>query len=82
MTARRLLGDTLIDVATGALDSAAAVPGLKVREVEVTLPVEVAIRWAGDSVELLGDVPRMVTRTWFDSAPSRLAVVWRSEVVA
>jgi hypothetical protein len=78
MTSRRLLGDTLIDVGLGALDTAATLPGLVVREVAVTLPIEVAIRGEGNSVAVFGDVPRMVTRTRFDSEPSTLAVVWRN----
>jgi hypothetical protein len=77
MTGRRPLGDTLIDVGIGALDSAAAMPGLFVREVAVTLPIDVALRRVGDEIDLLGDVPRTVTRTRFDSEPARLAVVWQ-----
>jgi hypothetical protein len=78
MSRRRLLGDTLIDVGIGALDSAAALPGLFVREIVVTLPIDVALRQAGDQIDLLGDVPRTVTRTRFESEPARLEVVWRS----
>ena len=77
MTRRRLLADTLVDVGAGALDAAAALPGLAIAEVAMTLPLEVAIVRAGDDIELLGDVPRTVTRTRFDSEPARLAVVWR-----
>jgi hypothetical protein len=77
MTGRRLLAETLVDIGIGALDPAALPPGLVVREVAVTLPVEIAIRGAGDSIDLVGDVPRMVTRTRFDSEPARVAVVWR-----
>lgn len=77
MTGRRLLGETLLDVAMGALDSAASMPGLAVREVAVTLPIELAFRRVGGEVDLLGDVPRTVTRTLFDSDPARLVVVWR-----
>ena len=78
MNSRRLLGETLVDVGIGALDSVAALPGLLVREIAVTLPIDVALRRVGDRIDLLGDVPRTVTRTRFDSEPARLAVVWQS----
>jgi hypothetical protein len=75
MTPRRPLGEMLEDVALGALRAAAA-PGVAVTRLSVTLPVEVSLALAGGEWRLLGDLPRMVTRTAFDSEPSRLEVVW------
>lgn len=78
MTGRRLLAETLVDIGIGALAPTTVPPGLVVREVSVTLPIEIALCPAGDSIDLIGDVPRVLTRTRFDSAPATLAVVWRS----
>ena len=77
MTRRRLLADTLVDMGASALDAAAALPGLAISELALTLPLEVAVVHAGNDIELVGDVPRTVTRTRFDAEPARLAVVWR-----
>ena len=76
MTSRRALAHTLAEVAAGTLDALAAAPGLLVQAVEVDLPVEVAWHRTGDGIELLGDVPRTVTRTAFDTPPARLHIVW------
>ena len=75
MTTRRPLGEMLEEVALGALRAAAA-PGLVVKRLSVALPVEVGLARSGDEWRLLGDLPRRVTRTPFDSPPSRLEVVW------
>jgi hypothetical protein len=79
MTPRRPLGDTLAEVAAGMTDAHHLTPGLAVRGLEVTLPIELAWRGEGADVLLLGDLPRTVTRTAFDSNPARLAVVWHAE---
>ncbi len=76
MTARRTLANMLAEVAAGTLDALAAAPGLLVQAIEVDLPIEVAWHRAGDEIELLGDVPRTITRTVFDTPPARLHVVW------
>lgn len=76
MTTRRPLGETLLEIALGTLDAIATAPGVRVRRLEVTLPVEVGLRQTRDHHEVLGDLPRLVTRTAFDLTPSRLAVVW------
>jgi hypothetical protein len=79
MTTRRPLGETLAEVAAGMTDAHRFTPGLTVRGLTVTLPIELAWRGQGADVLLLGDLPRTVTRTAFDSDPARLAVVWHSE---
>jgi hypothetical protein len=76
MSTRRLLGDTLVEIASGTLDALAAAPGLRVRSVSVTLPLELELSRTGDRTDIRGDVPRAVTRTAFDIEPGRLMVVW------
>ena len=76
MSMRRPLGDMLIEVAAGTLDALAGAPGLRVKRISVTLPVEVELRRTGGRQDLLCDVPRTITRTAFDIKPSRLELVW------
>lgn len=76
MSTRRPLGDMLVEIAAGTLEALASAPDLRVRRIAVTLPVEVELRQAGDRTDLLGDLPRSVTRTAFDIEPGRLMVVW------
>jgi hypothetical protein len=73
---RRLLGDTLVDVAVGAAGAAAEAPSLIVNTLTVSLPIELALGWTGNEWELRGAVPRTLTRTAFDLEPARLEVVW------
>jgi hypothetical protein len=76
MSARRPLGDMLVEVTTGTLDALVSAPGLRVRRIALTLPVEVALSRGGHRTDILGDLPRSVTRTAFDIKPGRLVVVW------
>jgi hypothetical protein len=76
MTSRRPLAEMMTDVAAGAADAAANTPLVRVVSVEVTLPVEIVLRRSGTDWELLGDLPRNLTRTAFDVEPARLAIVW------
>jgi len=79
MSGRRLLGEMLSEVAFGTLEALGKAPDLKVNRLEVTLPVELGLRRKGDEVQLIGDVPRSVTRTAFDLQPGRIEVVWETE---
>ena len=76
MSARRPLGETLTDVACGALDATAAVPMVRVLRLSVTLPMEFALSRSAGEWKLLADVPRTVTRTAFDVDPGRVEIVW------
>lgn len=73
---RRLLGEMLVEMASGTLEAVASTPGLRVQRIALTLPIEVGVRRTGDRTDLVGDLPRSVTRTAFDSKPGRLVVVW------
>ena len=72
---RRRLGDMLAEVGLGTLPALADAAGLRVRSLSVTLPVEIGLRGRGAEAELLGDMPRLRTRTVFDIQPSRMVVV-------
>ena len=62
----------LVDLAEGAFAAAPRL-GVQVSRIEMTLPVDIAVN---DRAELLGELPRFVTRTAFDAPPSRLVIVW------
>jgi hypothetical protein len=74
---RRLLGDTLVELAEGAVSATAGTP-IVVRTIAVTLPIEIALQRRGGDWCVLGDLPRFLTRTAFDTTPSRLDVTWIS----
>jgi len=76
MSQRRTLGEMLTGIAEGTLEAMRLAPDLHIKEVEVSLPVEVTLRRRGDRLDLLGDLPRLLTRTAFDIEPSRVKVVW------
>jgi hypothetical protein len=78
MSARRPLGDMLGEVASDALDAIALAPGLRIDRISLALPVEMQLHWVGGEVQVLGDLPRQVTRTDFDLRPGRIEVVWES----
>jgi hypothetical protein len=64
------------EVASGTMDALAVAPELRVRQMAVTLPVEFAISRRAGQIDLLGDLPRSITRTAFDIQPSRIVMVW------
>jgi hypothetical protein len=72
MMSRRAFGEMLSDVGGGVLDALATDPGISVRDVRYTLPVEFALSRSGDDVVVLGDVPRLITRTAFDLPTTRV----------
>lgn len=76
MSARRPLGVMLQELASGSLDALEAAPHLEVLSVFLSLPVEIALKQMTGGVELLGDLPRLLTRTAFDAEPARLEVLW------
>lgn len=82
MTSRRPLGEMLSEVSGGVLDALATNPGIAVREVHYTLPVEFALAGRGDNVVLLGDVPRLVTRTAFDIPTTQVDFVCVAQELA
>jgi hypothetical protein len=79
MTSRRPLGEMLIEVAASALDALSNEPNLRVRRIEITLPVEISLLKRNGEVQLIGDIPQSVTRTAFDTQPGRIKIVWGIE---
>lgn len=73
---RRPFGELLSEVASGTMDILTVAPSVRVRNIAVELPVEFSISRRADQVDLLGDLPRTVTRTVFDIQPGRIVVIW------
>jgi hypothetical protein len=73
---RRPLGETLFEVMADVVTAVSAAPSVTLRSVAITLPIELALRHANGVWDVLGDVPRTVTRTAFDWQPGRLEVLW------
>ena len=79
MNRRRILGETLSDVARGACEAAARMPGLAVRRLEIALPIELVVAQRGGAWQVFGDLPRTLTRTPFDIEPGRVSIIWAAE---
>lgn len=75
---RRQLRDTMLDVAFGALTAATDAGLVTIRDVAVTLPVEIVLQRHDGQWRLQADVPRLLTRTAFDVTPTRLEVHWEA----
>ncbi|MHB8789221.1 MAG: hypothetical protein ACYDBT_05010 [Desulfobulbaceae bacterium] len=77
MSSRRPLGEMLGEVAAGAMDALTIAPNLlRVDRLVVTLPVEMQLNRVDREVQVLGDLPRLLTRTAFDLEPGRIEVTW------
>lgn len=75
MNGRRLLGETLGEIAGGALDMAPEAARLvRVTAIELDLPIDIRIARDGAEAVLVGDVPLFHWRTDFDPPPARLQV--------
>jgi len=72
---RRLLGETLGEIAGSALDvPGQGAPMLQVTSIELDLPIDLRFAHDGDAPCLVGDVPLMHLRTAFDPPPARFRV--------
>jgi len=72
---RRALAEMLVDVMDVAEPVQTADAILFVTAIYFDLPVQVAVRTAGDEIELLADLPRWRWTTVFDEKPGRLKVL-------
>lgn len=76
MNGRRLLGETLGEIAGSALDMPGTAAQLvHVTSIELDLPIDIRFARDGDVPFLIGDVPLMHLRTAFDPPPARLQIV-------
>lgn len=73
MIVRRAMSMVLGEIAEGVM-AATAGTGIRATRVELDLPLDVV--WTGGDV--FADLPRLVTRTTFDSPPSRLHLMWEA----
>lgn len=76
---RRPLGETLSDIAGGALGIGAAAGTLvRVTSIDLDLPLDIRLADGPEGPVVVGDVPLFRTRTAFDTEPSRLIVHCRA----
>lgn len=75
MNGRRLLGETLGEIVTGAIDAQRDVASLmKISSLELDLPIDIRLAIEADGPVLIGDVPLVHERTIFDPPPMRLGM--------
>lgn len=80
MNGRRLLGQTLGEIAGDALDAGREAAGLvQVTSLELDLPLDIRVAIEADGPVLIGDVPLFRLRTTFDPPPAQLRVRWAAE---
>lgn len=83
MNGRRLLGETLSEIAGSALDlGPGAAQMVRVTSIELDLPIDIRIARLGTEAVLVGDVPLFHWRTDFDPPPARLQVSFESAPVS
>lgn len=77
MNGRRLLGQTLGEIASGALDASREAGRLvRVTTLELEIPLDIRVAIDPDGPVLVGDVPLFRFRTAFDPPPAQLRVCW------
>jgi hypothetical protein len=77
MNGRRLLGQTLGEIAGDALDAGReAATIVRVTMLELDLPLDIRVAIDADGPVLVGDVPLFRLRTAFDPPPAQLRVRW------
>ena len=75
MNGRRLMGEMLSEIASGALDLTPPAAALvRVTSLELDLPIDLRLALDGQVPMLVGDVPLFHWRTDFDPPPARLRV--------
>lgn len=77
---RPTLAQTLIELAQATQAAPEIAQWLRVTEMTVDTPIEMAIRQVGSEPEFFAHAPRWRWRTAFDEAPSRLRISWQEEI--
>lgn len=72
----RPLAEMLTDVARAFEAARSEGAQMRVRSLEMTLPIEVWLRDIGEETTFIADVPVWRWRTEFDQPPSRLKITW------
>lgn len=77
---RPTLADTMTTLVGAVLPAPGAATGIRVDEMAVDIPVEIALRRRGDEFDVLAHPPRWRWTTLFDQEPGRLTFRCRAEV--
>ncbi len=73
---RRSLADTIVNLADAMPPRGPAASLIRVTELSMSVPIEVALRRVGDEFEVLGDLPRWRWKTGFDETPGQMALTF------
>ncbi len=77
---RRPLAETLVDLAHALEPAPELAPWLRVTQLTLDLPLEIALHQRPGEPELLANPLRWRWRTPFDETPSRLRITWEEVV--
>jgi hypothetical protein len=75
----RPLSEMLSEVLGGVQTADAEVPLVRIRSVELSLPVEVSLRELDGEETLIADLPVWRWRTYFDQPVSKLSILWEEQ---
>lgn len=73
---RRSLAETIVNLADAMHPQGPAGAMVRVTELSMSVPIEVALRRVGDEFEVLGDLPRWRWKTGFDETPGQMALAF------
>ena len=73
---RRVLAETLVDLASAVVAAMPAGSPVRARRLELALPLEVRLAQQNGEASFLGELPLCRWRTDFDLLPSQMRIVW------
>jgi hypothetical protein len=73
---RHTFAETLVDLVQATQPAPEIAEWLRVTELFIDMPIEMAVRREGDETEFFAHAPRWRWRTPFDEIPSRLRITW------
>ncbi len=74
---RRLLSDTLVDLAGAMVSENGAEQGVRVTGLHIDVPIEVRFENHADALDVFADLPLWRWKTGFEAPPGRLVVQWQ-----